>query len=66
MKLKLNGTVSEFQDITTVAELLESLNIEPLRVAVEVNLGIVKKPDYEKHILKDGDLIEIVNFIGGG
>ncbi len=66
MKLKLNGTDSEFKDGITVGGLLKSLNIEPLRVAVEVNLQIVKKPDYERHILKDGDLIEVVNFVGGG
>ena len=66
MKLKLNGTESEAHEGITVAELLKNLNIEPLRVAVEVNLAIVKKPDYQKHVLKDGDSIEIVSFIGGG
>ncbi len=67
MKIKLNGTVSEFQqEDTTVAELLRNLQIEPARVAVEVNLEIIKKQDYQKHVLKDGDSIEIVNFVGGG
>jgi sulfur carrier protein len=66
MKLKLNGTITELEDITTVEELLNGLQIEPLRVAVEVNLEIVKKHDYKKHVLKDGDEVEIVNFVGGG
>ncbi len=67
MKIKLNGTVSEFQqEDTTVAGLLRNLNIEPARVAVEVNLEIIKKQDYQKYVLKDGDSIEIVNFVGGG
>lgn len=66
MKLMLNGTVSEFRDDTTVAGLLDALRIEPLRVAVEVNLEIIKKPEYESRVLKDGDSIEIVNFVGGG
>jgi thiamine biosynthesis protein ThiS len=66
MTLTLNGNISEFQNVTTVAELLQNLQIEPLRVAVEVNLAIIKKPDYEKHLLKDGDSVEIVNFVGGG
>jgi sulfur carrier protein len=35
-------------------------------VAVEVNLSIVKKVNYKEHILKDGDSVEIVNFVGGG
>ena len=38
----------------------------PGRVAVEVNLIIVKKADYDKYALREGDLIEIVNFVGGG
>jgi thiamine biosynthesis protein ThiS len=66
MKLTLNGSVSEFQNVTTVADLLQNLQIEPLRVAVEVNLEIIKKPDYGKCRLKEGDSIEIVNFVGGG
>lgn len=66
MKVKLNGNISEFQDVTTVAGLLKELEIEPARVAVEVNLEIVKKQDYHSYILKDGDSVEIVNFVGGG
>jgi sulfur carrier protein len=66
MKLKLNGTDSEMKDGITVAGLLNTLNIEPVRVAVEVNLNIIKKCDYEKHVLNDGDAVEIVNFVGGG
>jgi sulfur carrier protein len=66
MKIKLNGNISEFQEDITVAGLLESLKIEPARVAVEVNLQIIKKQDYQKYVLKDGDSVEIVNFVGGG
>ena len=66
MKLKLNGTETELKDGLTIAGLLETLNIDHGRVAVEVNLNIVKKCDYEKHKLNDGDAVEIVNFVGGG
>ncbi len=66
MKLILNGNETEFTDDLTVAGLLKNLEIEPVRVAVEVNLNILKKCDFEKHVLKDGDTVEIVNFVGGG
>ena len=66
MKLKLNGTETEIRDNLTVTGLLEELKIEPKGVAVEVNLVIIKKPDYENCQLKDGDSVEIVNFVGGG
>jgi sulfur carrier protein len=66
MKLKINGTDSEIQENLTVAGLLKTLQIEPGRVAVEVNMQIIKKCNFNEHVLKDGDSIEIVNFVGGG
>jgi sulfur carrier protein len=66
MKLILNGNETEFKENLTVSGLLKKLQIEPLRVAVEVNMNIIKRCDFEKHILKDGDTVEIVNFVGGG
>ncbi|MBI4687599.1 MAG: sulfur carrier protein ThiS [Nitrospirae bacterium] len=66
MKLKLNGTVSEFQEEMTLTQLLENLKIEPKAIAVEVNLNIIKKTDYQSYMLKDGDTVEVVKFVGGG
>ena len=66
MKLTINGNETENKDGLTVKGLLDSLEIQPGRVAVEVNLKIVKKCDIESHLLNDGDSVEIVNFVGGG
>jgi sulfur carrier protein len=66
MKLKINGTETEIQDSLTVSGLLETLRIEPARVAVEVNMQIIKKCVFQEHVLKDGDSVEVVNFVGGG
>ena len=66
MKLTINGALSEILDGSTVAGLLKSLQIEPEKVAVEVNLKIIKKQYYHTQALNDGDSIEIVNFVGGG
>ena len=66
MTLTLNGEKTDIQDNLTVEGLLSHLEIEPARVAVEVNLNIVKKNDYHNCVLKDGDVVEIVNFVGGG
>ena len=66
MKLKLNGTMYEHREGATVTELLQSLEIRPEGVAVEVNLEIVKRQDFLKRKLKEGDSVEIVNFVGGG
>jgi len=66
MKLKINGKETEIQDSLTVSGLLESLRIEPGRVAVEVNMQIIKKCIFQDYVLKDGDSVEVVNFVGGG
>jgi thiamine biosynthesis protein ThiS len=50
----------------TVAGLLDELGIGPGAVAVEVNLSIVKKALYAETAIREGDSVEIVNFVGGG
>ena len=42
------------------------LEIDPRRVAVEHNLNVVKRGAYDATEVRDGDQIEIVNFVGGG
>lgn len=66
MKLTINGQKTEINDGLTVTGLLESLEIDPGRVAVEVNLKIIKKCDYDSQVLNDNAAVEIVNFVGGG
>jgi sulfur carrier protein len=67
MRLKVNGELFEAISAETIFQLLRELNIESARVgAVEVNLAIVRKTDFSTYKLKDGDEIEIVNFVGGG
>ncbi len=66
MRLKINGEDTGNLKAKTVKELLDELKIETGRVAVEVNLTIIKKSDYDNFRLKDGDVVEIVNFVGGG
>ncbi|HZV82704.1 MAG TPA: sulfur carrier protein ThiS [Geobacteraceae bacterium] len=65
MQITING---EQRSLTqqTVLQLLQSLDIDPRRVAVELNLEILPKAEYETASLADGDRIEIVHFVGGG
>jgi len=65
MILTVNGD-RIVSDAGTVEELLSELKIEPARVAVEVNLTVIKKAAYATFRLNDGDAVEIVNFVGGG
>lgn len=50
----------------SVLAFLDSLGIDPQRVAVELNLDILPKNDYATTELKEGDRLEIVHFVGGG
>jgi len=65
MKVKVNGSEMNVK-AKTIAELLQELEINPQRVVVEVNLEIIKKDRFIDYKIKDGDSIEIVNFVGGG
>jgi sulfur carrier protein len=65
MNIKLNGEAHQTSS-RTIAGLLAEMEIPRQGVAVEVNLKIIKKSDYDGHALNEGDVVEIVNFVGGG
>lgn len=50
----------------TVAEYLAEAGYNTVRIAVERNEEIVPKAKYAETVLADGDIIEVVNFVGGG
>jgi len=66
MRLTINGEVSDTIRAATVQELLDELKIASGRVAVEVNLTVVRKSEFGTFPLHEGDTVEIVNFVGGG
>ncbi len=66
MKLKINGEEKEIADGLSLATLLEQLQIRPARVVVERNRDIVARDVYGTTLLAEGDMLEIVHFVGGG
>lgn len=66
MQIKVNGKLRDVREGTTVAELLEELNVRPERVAVLVNQGIVKKPSYASTTIRAGDAVEVLTIMAGG
>ena len=66
MRLTINGEIKDNILATSLKELLEELGIVSGRVAVEVNTRVIKKTDYEGFRINDGDIVEIVSFVGGG
>ena len=63
--VKVNGTELDIAG-KTVSEYLSSTNYDSKRIAVERNGDIVFKSQYDVAVLRDGDNLEIVSFVGGG
>ena len=66
MFITLNGEPFEIDQPLSVSDLLSRLAVDPRRVAVEHNLAILKRQAFAEAIVREGDTIEIVNFVGGG
>ena len=66
MRVVINGQSQEEEDGLSVAELLDSLSLEPRRVAVELNKQIVRRANYAQTRLSESDQLEIVTLVGGG
>jgi thiamine biosynthesis protein ThiS len=66
MQIGINGVKKELLHETTLQGLLTQLNIIPERVAIELNLSIIAKDQFDQVLLKEGDRVEIINFVGGG
>ncbi len=66
MVIRINGKDSEVTPDLSVAQLLEDLEIRPGRVVVEINAEVVSRDAHGATRLKEGDEVEIVQFVGGG
>src|SRR5882724_3956435 len=66
VEITLNGETRRLAQPTSLRGLLESLGLDPAKIAVERNLEIVPRSTYGEVALGHGDRLEIVHFIGGG
>lgn len=66
MHLTINGQPRDISDARTVEQLLGELELDPRAVVVELNREIVRRPALAATPLAEGDVVEIVHFVGGG
>jgi thiamine biosynthesis protein ThiS len=66
MRIRVNGEDKEIADGLSLAGLLDELQIRAGRVVVELNRDIVRRDAHVSTLLKEGDSLEIVHFVGGG
>jgi sulfur carrier protein len=66
LQIQVNGLPRDCRSGSTVGDLLRELDIKTERVAVELNLEILDRKDFDLRNLNAGDRVEILSFIGGG
>ena len=66
MKARINGKDVELDGPTTLLDYLARLGLDRRAIAVEHNGAILQRAEYERAVLRDGDVVEIVRMVGGG
>ena len=66
IQITVNGEPARFPEPLSVAQLLQKLQRDPRRLAVEVNLSVVPLREHPTRVLQEGDAVEITSLVGGG
>jgi len=66
LEIRVNGEPREFPVDLTVEGLVRALDLQPARVAIELNQSVVRRNQWTETTLREGDRVEIVHFVGGG
>jgi thiamine biosynthesis protein ThiS len=66
MRIRVNDGEHEAAQGATVRGLLETMSLPPARVAVELNGRVVARMDFDRIMIREGDVLEVVHFVGGG
>lgn len=66
MKITCNGETKNIDPGTTPVTLIQDLDLNPDTVVVECDGRIVKRDEYDTLVLTEGNVIELVRFVGGG
>jgi thiamine biosynthesis protein ThiS len=66
LRVYVNGEAKELSASTSLAELINQLELPPTRIAVELNRVVVRRSEWSGTMIQDEDRLEIVHFVGGG
>jgi sulfur carrier protein len=66
IRITVNGEAVEIESPMTVEQLLETVDVPPNYLAVEVNADVVPRERYTEVTVADGDAVEVVTLVGGG
>ena len=66
IQVHVNGKEREVQSGLSVHELVESFDLNPLLIVVELNREILSRDQFRDTQVSEGDAVELVHFVGGG
>jgi thiamine biosynthesis protein ThiS len=66
IKVTLNGEVKEFSDNITIKTIIEKYCRNSENIVAELNRDIIKRDKWQDKELADGDVLELISFMGGG
>lgn len=66
MRVVINSNSREFKENSTLLEILKELDLEEKVMAAAVNMNIVKQNQWGEFRVKEGDILELLDFVGGG
>ena len=66
MKITCNGEIKEIQAATTLISFIRDMDLNPDTVVAECDGRIVKRNEYDSMVLSEGNVLELIRFVGGG
>ena len=66
MQIVINGETKEVREGITVGKLLDELSIKDKTMATAIDMQVVKKEEWDKRVIKEGEKVEFLHFVGGG
>lgn len=66
MQVKVNGTFYDFNDNISLENIINQLNISSQNIIAEVNGNVITKEKFNKTVIENNSVIELIKFVGGG
>lgn len=66
IEISVNGQAVEIESEMTVEQMLDTVDVPPNYLAVEVNAEVVPREQYTTAMVRAGDQVEVVTLVGGG
>lgn len=66
MQIKVNGRLYNFDDNITLENIINQFNISSQNIIAEVNGEVITKEKFNKTVIENNSVIELIKFVGGG